>query len=426
MKKFYSLMLAATAAIAATAAPQANREFTFSEKTIPAANILQTEDFALSSPLRAASTMAAPAGAPQSLEGKSAIINFSIIEADESGNDVVYPFSNTVTFSNEQVEEGMYVYTMTSFLKGIYNANVTVYDITAAYNPENGAFYLFGSDDMIKFPLNNGTTATCSMWAANSTGNCVQPGAYEFSYDNGVFSIVNPFTVKYSNGTSQTFTASSFLLGCVNGDRLSYYVELGADFTMEVLDGSGDMNWVMTNQQGPQNKNATVGATINGDVLTVKNFAGMFDVPMTIDAAAKTLTANKVQVTAITDYKAYLSEQAADKSNAAGTGKYILTSTYSVADGTTTVAVPNWNAFFNQFGVGESSYFWPMTDTTIVFDFDLDALAEAGVEGIAADAVDANAPVEYFNLQGIRVANPEAGQLLIKRQGNQTSKVVIR
>ena len=51
----------------------------------------------------------------------------------------------------------------------------------------------------------------------------------------------------------------------------------------------------------------------------------------------------------------------------------------------------------------------------------------AGIENVAADAeFDANAPVEYFNLQGIRVANPEAGQLLIKRQGNKATKVIIR
>lgn len=53
--------------------------------------------------------------------------------------------------------------------------------------------------------------------------------------------------------------------------------------------------------------------------------------------------------------------------------------------------------------------------------------ALAGVENVAADAeFDANAPVEYFNLQGIRVAAPEAGQLLIKVQGKKAEKVVIR
>lgn len=36
-----------------------------------------------------------------------------------------------------------------------------------------------------------------------------------------------------------------------------------------------------------------------------------------------------------------------------------------------------------------------------------------------------NAPVEYFNLQGVRVANPENG-LYIRRQGNKVTKVIVR
>ena len=45
-----------------------------------------------------------------------------------------------------------------------------------------------------------------------------------------------------------------------------------------------------------------------------------------------------------------------------------------------------------------------------------------GVEGINADN---NGPVEFFNLQGVRVANPDNG-LFIRRQGNKVSKVYIR
>lgn len=45
----------------------------------------------------------------------------------------------------------------------------------------------------------------------------------------------------------------------------------------------------------------------------------------------------------------------------------------------------------------------------------------AGIAGIEADQ---NAPVEYFNLQGIRVNNPENG-LYIRRQGNKVSKVIL-
>lgn len=37
---------------------------------------------------------------------------------------------------------------------------------------------------------------------------------------------------------------------------------------------------------------------------------------------------------------------------------------------------------------------------------------------------DNDEPVEYYNIQGIRVLNPEAGQLLIKRQGLKSQKVI--
>ena len=46
-----------------------------------------------------------------------------------------------------------------------------------------------------------------------------------------------------------------------------------------------------------------------------------------------------------------------------------------------------------------------------------------GIEGVEAEA--ANGEVEYFNLQGVRVANPTEG-LYIRRQGNKVEKVAIR
>lgn len=45
-----------------------------------------------------------------------------------------------------------------------------------------------------------------------------------------------------------------------------------------------------------------------------------------------------------------------------------------------------------------------------------------GVSNINADA---NAPVEFFNLQGVRVANPESG-IYIRRQGKTVSKVYVK
>ena len=46
-----------------------------------------------------------------------------------------------------------------------------------------------------------------------------------------------------------------------------------------------------------------------------------------------------------------------------------------------------------------------------------------GVDDILSD--DANAPVEYYNLQGVRVANPESG-LYIRVQGKKATKVLVK
>jgi hypothetical protein len=45
-----------------------------------------------------------------------------------------------------------------------------------------------------------------------------------------------------------------------------------------------------------------------------------------------------------------------------------------------------------------------------------------GIDGVEADA---NAPVEYFNLQGIRIANPSRG-IYVKRQGSAVTKVLVK
>ena len=47
---------------------------------------------------------------------------------------------------------------------------------------------------------------------------------------------------------------------------------------------------------------------------------------------------------------------------------------------------------------------------------------EVGIETVN---VDENAPVEYFNLQGMKVANPLAGNIVIRRQGSQVSKLLV-
>ena len=51
---------------------------------------------------------------------------------------------------------------------------------------------------------------------------------------------------------------------------------------------------------------------------------------------------------------------------------------------------------------------------------------DAGVTDITADADTGARPVEYYTLQGQRVAVPRPGTLVIERRGPHARKIVIR
>lgn len=46
--------------------------------------------------------------------------------------------------------------------------------------------------------------------------------------------------------------------------------------------------------------------------------------------------------------------------------------------------------------------------------------------GINDVEMNENAPVRYYNLQGMEVVNPVKGQLVIKTQGNKAQKVIVK
>lgn len=62
--------------------------------------------------------------------------------------------------------------------------------------------------------------------------------------------------------------------------------------------------------------------------------------------------------------------------------------------------------------------YWIATKTVALYEFDPNGAA--AIDEIAAD----NAAVEYYNLQGVKVANPENG-IFVKKQGAKATKVVL-
>ena len=83
------------------------------------------------------------------------------------------------------------------------------------------------------------------------------------------------------------------------------------------------------------------------------------------------------------------------------------------------------NQYFGTEDAPDGYYWW--TAETAVRTPGLVTLPEGfDYSGISNIAADANAPVRYYNLQGVQIAAPVKGQLVIKTQGNKSMKFIGR
>lgn len=116
---------------------------------------------------------------------------------------------------------------------------------------------------------------------------------------------------------------------------------------------------------------------------------------------------------AVTSYGAqYAGTSVEDQAKAAG-----FYGTYD-AD-TRTISYPDNMILLGEKGYNNGAFLSGNTGTKLVLP------ESAGVGDIISDS-NGDAPVEYFNLQGVRVANPAAGQFVIKRQGSEVTKMIVR
>ncbi len=107
--------------------------------------------------------------------------------------------------------------------------------------------------------------------------------------------------------------------------------------------------------------------------------------------------------------KSMIEQAKSDPTDTSGIGDIVLT-TY--ADGAVTVTD---GVFYVD--VMEQIYFANIYNSTIRIP------GEGGINDITVDS-DSDCPVEYFNLQGIRVAEPQPGAIYIRRQGRTATKVI--
>ena len=135
---------------------------------------------------------------------------------------------------------------------------------------------------------------------------------------------------------------------------------------------------------------------------------------MLVTATTKGWENGKLEIAKITDGLASAQLVASVPENALGTANWGLTAAYSTA----LCQITGEN--------NSTANFWVLVPQQGIGHFQFEGL-RSGVDGIAVDGDDSEAPVEFYNLQGVRLDSENlAPGIYIKRQGRTATKVVIR
>lgn len=153
----------------------------------------------------------------------------------------------------------------------------------------------------------------------------------------------------------------------------------------------------------------------NGQIFMSKTFGGVVEFRLSSAAAACFTVTSDYEISDIVFVGSYLTNLAVDDS---GTGTYAVGGTNtSLARWTADAAAPTKSAVFKT--VASANYI----DQLYVFYKGAGAGPGAAIDEVGSDAIDYDAPVEYYNLQGMPVANPGSG-LYIARQGKVVEKII--
>lgn len=248
-------------------------------------------------------------------------------------------------------------------------------------------------------------------------------------YNGGVLSLPNQFTI-IGLGSHD---------GSLDGNfRNSYYFLAGGNFFLDKASGFqklGDTQFtnnffcpMFGKKDVPVNVSVYKSST-NGNIFLVEGAFKALDPnavgQMIIDATNPKIVRVPVQSSGITatdrgmTWYCSVTAAAVDETdlNAAISqlGGGGVTSTGDKIEFTKNACRFNWTEYADNDGK------WFYSSSTSACTLNLPG--EAGIEDVISDSE--NAPVEYFNLQGVKIQNPAEGQIVIRRQGSKVTKVVM-
>ncbi len=426
MKKFYTILAAAAVAFGASAvAPQAvpvgktSTNKVFTEKTFQLESIKTKKSVAGMQDVVRSTRAGITLGTPiDKLPGYYAENEYSII-SDGAGGAVGWqgPIQNLVNLGDAENTLDVYGFWLGSDKNGRFN-NV----VTGNYDQSKSTLSFPAGTFVATVNLQGGGTADVYMYILNLNTGKYETGDIVFTYSAAAHGFSYEATDDGTNYTSCLFFTSDKDAAGSSSSMKGF--DFLVDCSLNLFNGAMDFTIKAQEEGGEDTKTGDyIYAESFDNSLLVYNMGGNgYDkvVEFTVNKSASTAS--------LVDQNMTL------PISAGGTRTYYFINTDGQSmtipfTGVTTVEGEGADQMYittlksdGYWFLSQDYYGYQAADVTIeLLDFDL--FAPTAIKNVSAD-FDENAPVEYFNLQGVRVENPANG-LYIKRQGNKVAKVIL-
>ena len=240
----------------------------------------------------------------------------------------------------------------------------------------------------------------------------------------------------YMCDTDEEGNATNCLgLACMDKDNEKVgFMDWLAMIDLNQVNGMSAFGYYNSNKEPVQEQTLVYNEVVDGNLVTTGLFGAGFGYPVTftLNQETNTAVADNQVVTALGDgsgasydfmfYNLVFTED----STKVSVGEPVETFAIIPQEGAEGVMTYIYKDY-TFVGTPYNGKWAPLFDGGIIYDFQLlyvgDIFDPTGIHDVQLDK-NTNAPVEYYNLQGIRVNEPTKGGIYIRRQGNVSTKIM--
>lgn len=240
----------------------------------------------------------------------------------------------------------------------------------------------------------------------------------------------------YMCDTDEEGNATNCLgLACMDKDNEKVgFMDWLAMIDLNQVNGMNAFGYYNSNKEPVQKQTLVYNEVVDGNLVTTGLFGAGFGYPVTftLNQETNTAVADNQVVTALGDgsgasydfmfYNLVFTED----STKVSVGEPVETFAIIPQEGAEGVMTYIYKDY-TFVGTPYNGKWAPLFDGGIIYDFQLlyvgDIFDPTGIHDVQLDK-NTNAPVEYYNLQGIRVNEPTKGGIYIRRQGNVSTKIM--